>query len=70
MCTKEAPDQNRYVRIDGVIGRQEFESVKAGDRFQLFEPDDTFVGSFIAVSDAYLNKDGVWTIENELNIPD
>jgi len=39
-----------------------FEGLRAGDRFQLFEPDGTFVCEADALGDSYPSADGLWTI--------
>lgn len=46
----------------------EFENLKSGDKFRLFEPDDKEVKSrngnteFIATSDASLSIEGAWSM--------
>jgi hypothetical protein len=40
-----------------------FADIQNGESFELYEPDDTLVGEFVAVGDPYINEDNVWTIE-------
>ena len=47
-----------------------FEGLRAGDRFQLFEPDGTFICEADALGDSYPSAAGLWTIhcrEQRLN---
>lgn len=56
--------QDRYALINNQ--RIEFEEVKKDDIFSLSESDGTLVmggKKYIALSDAYKNKDGVWSID-------
>jgi len=65
-------DRVAQVLIDGNWVNIEFSQLKAGDRFKIFESDgeeikDFATGNteFVAESDAFLNKDDVWTIDIE-----
>lgn len=54
---------------DGEWIQCRFRDLKSGDTFRLFEPTGEPVvlrkdkTDFIALSDAYQNEDGIWTIE-------
>jgi|LFRM01.1.fsa_nt_gb hypothetical protein len=57
------------ILIDGKWKQINFENIRAGDIFRLFEPtgetvvDDKGNDKFIAKTNAYLNKDGVYGVE-------
>jgi hypothetical protein len=58
-------DFNRKVLVqDGESWKSvDFANLKDGDRFKLFESDDTFVGEYFAVGSPYINEDRIWTIK-------
>lgn len=59
---------DRYVWINDVEVRREFEEVREGDKFKLLASSGELLGIFIANKDPYLNEDGVWTIDcNEIS---
>jgi len=55
---RRVASQGEYVPIS-------FSELKKGDVFFLDEPDGTCLGRFLAVSDAYLNENNVWTVNTE-----
>ena len=61
----------RHVEIlrDDEWVRDEFENIRKGDTFKLYEPDGTLIAEVIAVSDPQpCDPEGNWKIEH--NIPD
>lgn len=58
--------QDRFARINGV--KVDFEAVKKGDTFELFESNGEQVitadgdSIFVAIGDAFKDDDGIWTI--------
>lgn len=58
----ERVENNGYKEIN-------FEELKNGDVFKIYEEDRTPIldelnhDQFVAMSDAYLNKDGIWEIK-------
>ena len=59
----------RHVEIlrDGEWVRDEFENVREGDSFKIFEPDGTFVHQGIALTDPEpCEPEGNWIIHNTI----
>lgn len=58
---------DRYAKINSQ--RVEFDDLKNGDEFELFEPDnDELIGVFKATSNVYINKNGISEIDCDLAV--
>jgi hypothetical protein len=55
---KRLVQQGEYIEIA-------FADLKVGDVYMLYEPDGTDLGLFTAASDAYLNDNEIWEIQNK-----
>lgn len=53
--------QDRYATVNGK--RVEFEDLKKGDNFKLYESDGEFVEHCTAAGNPYINGSGIWSIE-------
>ena len=65
----------RYIIKEGLTKKLPIASIKKGDVFKLFEPTGEEVidkkndiSVFTASKDAYINSDGIWQFDYQLNV--
>lgn len=53
----------RIVRLIPTNEEINFEDLKQGQRFRLYESDGEFVGAYVATRNAFLNSNGIYEID-------